>query len=384
MSRAAMEKVGVEEGSAEWVDMVCLLSVLVALLQFAAGALGLGSRMASFLPETAVAGFSSAAAIIIGSTQLPALLGLPKCVSSAGQSCDCLATSWYALTSLHRARLPSVVCGALSFAALAAFKSLQRHGDDKGASAQAHERGAASVVASLAPKLGALFVVVASTCVFYATSDEGEGEGEGPLGAVDLVGFIPTGLPAPRWLPTAPRSAAMLASLAMSAVPMALVGFAEASAIAKTSARLRGGEAEVRTLSDNREVLALAFCNAFTSVVGGFPVSGSFSRTAINAASGARSAVSTAVAALAVVVVLLCCTSHLAYLPKPAVSAIVLSAVARLVDVSEFRRLLRLSQGPARDLGVWVFAAVFVASLVFGVETGLFCGVLAHYAAGLL
>jgi len=108
-------------------------------------------------------------------------------------------------------------------------------------------------------------------------------------------------------------------------------------------------------------------------------VTGSFSRTAINAESGARSALSTAVAALAVVAVLLFCTEALALLPKAAVSSIVLFAVVRLIDYKEFQKYLsEYRENPQENLDIVVSTSVFASSLLLGVEVGLFLGVVAN------
>ncbi|GBG32865.1 Sulfate transporter [Hondaea fermentalgiana] len=389
MSRFAMEKLNYTESSAEWVNMVCFLSVLVAAIQFLIGSQGWGSRISALLPAPAIAGFSSAAALIIGSTQLAALFGIDKCKLDNGQSCDFLSSILYTMSNAHRMNKATFACGILSFATLYAFRALEPtrkvpahpHSHlptSTGANTNASSRNAkqVSLFRSLVPKLGALFVVVASTSLMLLV--EGDAfEGAQALGGIKQVGFIPSGLPSPRWIPALPQSLEVFVSLAVSSVPIALVGFAEASAIAKSSTKLRNED--VSAISDDYEVLALAFCNAFTAWVGGYPVTGSFSRTAINAESGARSALSTAIAALAVVVVLLFCTQFLAHLPKAAVSAIVLSAVIKLVDYHEFVTLLRSYRANSSDRRVWVFSVVFMASLVLGVEQGLFAGVLVHF-----
>lgn len=114
------------------------------------------------------------------------------------------------------------------------------------------------------------------------------------------------------------------------------------------------------------------------SKVGGYPVTGSFSRTAINAESGARSPLSTAVAAAAVVVVLLLFTSFLESLPKAAVSAIVLSCIVRLIDIREFWRLVE-EWKRENNPDIFVFCTVVLASLLKGVENGLLMGVIVHF-----
>lgn len=371
MSRFAMEKLHYHEGSKEWIDMVCFLSVLVAAIQFAIGAGGFGSRISSLLPAPAIAGFSSAAALIIGSTQLSALFGLSKCQTSDGQSCDFIRSIFHTVTNLPEMDMATFICGVLSFATLMAFRALEPSREAKATAISLGQRP--SMARSLLPKLGALSVVLFSTSILYLFSDDSSSS----ISQIKQVGYIPSGLPSPRWFPAFPASLDIFVSLLWSSIPIALVGFAEASAIAKSSTKLRNEN--VDAISDDYEVLALAFCNAFTAWVGGYPVTGSFSRTAINAESGARSALSTAIAAVAVVFVLLFCTGFLAKLPKAAVSAIVLSAVVKLIDYKEFLELLHAYQTNRRDRRVWVFSVVFVTALVLGVEKGLLAGVAVHF-----
>jgi SulP family sulfate permease len=239
------------------------------------------------------------------------------------------------------------------------------------------QESSAHLMKSIFPKLGALCVVAMS--ISWAYFLNGASLNPPQVEGLATVGFIPNGLPSPRWVPAMPRTLGVGVSLLMSAVPIALVGFAESTAIAKSSTKLGGGDPKL--VREDDELLALAACNAFTQWVGGYPVTGSFSRTAINAESGARSAISTAVAALAVVIVLLFITPVLALLPKAAVSAIVLTAVLRLVDVAELSRLYnsyKSTQSPQATRDLSVFVLVFLTSLIFGVELGLLVGVVVH------
>jgi SulP family sulfate permease len=369
MARDAMQGAELAEGSPEYVDAVCFLSVLVALTQGAIWAAGLAHSLSRLLPESAIAGFSSAAAIIIGATQLSDLLGTPKCRAPGGHACGLLGTLWGAALGLPGADPATVLVAGGSLALLWAVKHVP--------AAWAAGRGAGAGVASLLPKLGSLLVVLGGVLVVLAVGRGEENEKDeqgrqGGLRGVAIVGDIPSGLPSPRWL-SAPEDSALRMQLARAALPMALVGFAEATAIAKASHARFGGE----PVSEDDELLALAACNAFTAWVGGYPVTGSFSRTAINAESGARSPLSTAIAALTVLVVLLLLTPMLRLLPKAAVAAIVLSAVARLVDPHEFTTLLQEYRADRRRDDVWLFAAVFIVSVIAGPETGLMTGIVA-------
>jgi len=102
-----------------------------------------------------------------------------------------------------------------------------------------------------------------------------------------------------------------------------------------------------------------------------YPVSGSFSRTAISFATGARTGISSAVTSLSVVVALLFLTPYLTYIPKAALAAMVISAVLMLFHPREVFRLWKMN----RDDGI-VAVTVFVLSLLAKPDEALLLGVL--------
>jgi len=343
MSRFAIERLEgnqVEEFSREWVGLMCVISILVSMFQLTAGYFSMGTHVAKIFPECIVSSFSCAAALIIASTQLSGLLGISKCNSSEGKSCGFVSTVSHTLLQLSAADFTSCLVGVCSIALLLCFKHV-----------------ASYKTGSLVPKLGSLSVVVGSVFMVLTL-------GPDYISTMALVGDIPSGLPSPRWF-MFNISFPQLCQLFVSSAPIALVGYAEAIAIAKTT--------DNDSVNENRELIALGFCNAFTAWVGGYPVTGSFSRTAINAECGARSPLSTAIAAFVVVLVLLFSTSFLALLPKPAVSAIVLVAVFRLINVGEFRKLLLL-WNTHRNPIVFVYLTTFFVCIIVGVEAGLLLG----------
>jgi SulP family sulfate permease len=92
------------------------------------------------------------------------------------------------------------------------------------------------------------------------------------------------------------------------------------------------------SIDPNRELVAIGVCNILCSFFQGYPVTGSFSRTAINSAVGAKSAISSVVAALVVGIALLTLTPFLEFLPKGVLAAIVAVSVVNLIDVKVRRR----------------------------------------------
>lgn len=191
-----------------------------------------------------------------------------------------------------------------------------------------------------------------------------------------VVGHIPAGLPAIFRIPPMPEPLPFTPYIVLSVIQIALVGFTEAYTIARVNAE-KYPRPPPPVLDQDKEMLALAACNAWTGlVVGGYCVTGSFSRTAVNAEGGAVTTWASAVAAVTVACVLMFFTEQLSLLPKPCVSVIVVSAVLGLVDLGEPRRLW----GKHREMVV--YCVVLCTSLGVGVEVGLLVGVVVDVVWG--
>ncbi|RYG55070.1 hypothetical protein EON66_06170 [archaeon] len=106
--------------------------------------------------------------------------------------------------------------------------------------------------------------------------------------------------------------------------------------------------------------------NLFGSFAQSFVIMGSFGRSAVNDAAGARSPLSQIISALVVVLLVLFVTPAVYYLPQAVLAAIVIMAVVKLIDVGGVRRLWRIDK---RDFIVMV--AAFLATLFLGVLYGV-------------
>lgn len=205
----------------------------------------------------------------------------------------------------------------------------------------------------------ALLVVAAGTAVGSAAAFADHG--------IAVVGQIPRSLPAPS-LPSA--SAAEIGELLGPAVAITILGFVESIAIAKVFARRLG-----YTIRANQELVAVGAATVAAGVMGGYPVSGSFSRTAVNARAGARTQLAGVVTAAVVVAATVVAAPLFRSLPKAVLAAVVIAAVAGLVDVGEARRLWRLKRSE-----FWLMLLAFAGTLVLGVELGLGLAVAASLA----
>lgn len=173
-----------------------------------------------------------------------------------------------------------------------------------------------------------------------------------------LIGALPQGLPAPR-LPRMGLSEA--GQLVPAAAAIALVAFTDTSLFSRTLA-VRGGY----TVNPNQELFALGAANLAAGLFQGFPVSSSSSRTPVAVASGARSQLTSLIAAGIVVVVLVVAPGILASLPQTALAAVVIAAATSLFDLRGLGRLWRADR-PEFVLSMAACAGVLALGVVPGV-----------------
>ena len=314
-----------------YLELTFLLAAMVGVVQLALGALRFGF-VTNLLSHPVLAGFTSAAAVIIGASQLRHLLGVDLPRSSHVH--EIVAGLAAELGAVHGLTL------GIGLASIVLLALLQRW-------------------RTAFP--GALAVVVVTTGVVWLLGLEGRG--------VDVVGDVPGGLPAPI-LPPLGDGAAMVDLLPV-ALTIALVGFMESIAVAKVYASRHGYE-----VGPDRELLALGAANLVGAFFRAFPVAGGFSRTAVNAQAGARTAIAGVVSAGVVAVTLLLLTDLFRLLPNAALAAIILVAVAGLFNWREAQRLWHLDR---RDLVM--MTVTFGATLALGIEPGILVGVLASLTA---
>ena len=175
---------------------------------------------------------------------------------------------------------------------------------------------------------------------------------------INLVGIIPQGLP--------PSSVKVitynkLTRLVPTAIAISLISYLELIAIGKALALKIGYE-----LPPNHELGAVGFANLIGSFTSCIPASGSFSRSAVNYATGARSQLSAFISSIVMMCALLFLTPIFRYLPKFVLASIIIHAVSQLVAVREAYELFHVNKV---DFVLWLFT--FLAVLLLGVEIGI-------------
>lgn len=317
-------------GSDHFIALSIMLAFLVGLFQFLFGLFHLGF-LVNFLSRPVISGFTSGSAIIIGINQLGTLMGvdLPR----SNQVQVLIREIFEVSGDLH---WPSLLMGLLSIVLLLLSKKFFH-----------------KVPAPL------LLVALGIGIVFFLNL-----EGRG----IEVLGPIPAGLPAFSIPPLTLELARELSGLAMT---LALIGFLEAISVAK-SIEAKHNSYQVKA---NQELVALGLSNMVGSLFQSYPATGGFARTAVNDESGAKTPMSSLVAALIIVLTLVFLTPLFYYLPKTVLAAIIIVSAYGLLDFSMPKNLLTFN---VRDLVILNSTLLF--TLFVGIKEGILFGIILSLA----
>ncbi len=335
-------------GAEQYVLMASLLALMVGALLWLAGRMKLGWIM-QFISRGVSAGFISGAAVLIFVSQLKYLTAIPITGNSLVgylSSMQQYAQQWHPLTLL---------IGIIAFVLLVA----NRYG-----SLWLWRSWLSATYAKWAERLFPLILlglaIVLSTALQWSVR------------GVSTIGVIPQGLPS-FTLPYIPEFSEAL-NLLPTAGLMALIAFVSSSSVASTYARVRG-----ETFDANRELTGLGLANIAGGLFQSFAVAGGFSRTAINADSGAQTPLASLVTVGVMIAALVAFGSLLAPLPYAILGATIMASIIGLVDVATFKSAWQRDRLDAAS-----FIAAFLGVLVFGLNTGLVIGLMVSFASLIL
>jgi len=299
-------------------------ALLVSLIAFIAW-LAKAGVLVHFISESVMTGFKCGVALFLASTQLPKLFGFH------GAHGSFWGNTGFFFKHLNETNSMSLLVGGIALALLILGKIFLKH------------------------KPVALFVVVGGIIAASTLSLETRG--------VKLIGAVPQGIPPLKVPALYWRDLNELLPLALACF---LLGAVETAAIGRMFAAKHGGRFDA-----NQENLALAASNLFAGLGGGFPVSGGTSQSLVNEEGGARTPLSTALAAVFILIVVLFFSQLLSALPLPVLAAVVLVAVAELLKLSTLKELW------LNDRSEFVVAmAAFAGVLTFGLLRGVMLGAL--------
>jgi len=297
-------------------------ALLVSLIAFVAW-LAKAGVLVHFISESVMTGFKCGVALFLASTQLPKLFGFHGAHGSFWEN------TGFFFKHLSETNPTSLIVGGMALAVLILGKIFLNH------------------------KPVALFVVIGAIVAASVFSLETRG--------VKLIGAVPQGLP-PLTLPAI--SWHDLNRLLPLALACFLLGAVETAAIGRMFVAKYGGRFDA-----NQENLALAASNLFAGLGGGFPVSGGTSQSLVNEEGGARTPLSTGLAAVFILIVVLFFSHLLSALPQPVLAAVVLVAVAGLLKLSTLKALW-LDDRSEFVVAIAAFAGVLTSGLLRGVMIG--------------
>src|SRR5213593_4142561 len=299
-------------------------ALLVSLIAFVAW-LAKAGVMVHFISESVMTGFKCGVALFLASTQLPKLFGFHSAHGSFW------GNTGHFFKHLNETNSMSLLVGVSALAVLVLGKIFLKH------------------------KPVALIVVIGGIVAASMLPLEMHG--------VKLIGAVPQGIPPLKVPALYWHDLNQLLPLALACF---LLGAVETAAIGRMFAAKRGGRFDA-----NQENLALAASNLFAGLGGGFPVSGGTSQSLVNEEGGAKTPLSTALAAVFVLVVVLFFSRLLSALPQPVLAAVVLVAIAGLLNLSTLNELW------LNDRSEFVVAmAAFAGVLTFGLLLGVMLGAL--------
>ena len=312
-------------GPNEYIALAVFLAFFMGLFQLLLGVLKLGF-LVNFLSKPVISGFTSAAAIIIGMSQVTHLLGI-----NIPRSNKLHELFSFLIELGPQTHLPTVAISIFGVAFLFFFKKYF-------------------------PKLpAALLLVLLAT--FLVVQFNGEALG------VTLVKEVPGGLPSLVLPYATPEQIYALIPLALT---LSLIAFMEAISVAKAI-----DEKEKKNeLNANQELIALGTANIVGALFQAYPTTGGFSRTAVNYDAGAKSGIAALISALVVGLTLLFFTAFFYFLPTAVLGAIIVVAVVKLIDFNYPKYLWKNNR---QEFYILLFT--FAITLFIGIKEGILLGV---------
>ena len=337
-----------------------LLALIVGLFQFLLGVLRLGF-VVNFLSHPVVTGFTSAAAIIIGASQLPKVFGIrvissndsdwvsacqtlsiPERIESgdvgglhticnADQSYETIARLLEA--AFYFTHLPTL---AMALMGMVGILILQR----------------------FFPRMPAILTVaVLSTAASFLI--DYQGMGGTIVNSININGLFSFKIPR--------FDFNVMGTLFVYAITISLIGFMEAISVAKSMAA-----STKQRLDVNQELIGQGLSNVTSSFFQGYPVSGSFSRSAVNLTAGAVTGFSSVVTAAIVGITILWLTPLLYHLPLATLAAIILMSVASLIHFPPLKHAWKVEKHDGLvGLLTFVMTLVFAPNLENGIAFGV-------------
>lgn len=330
-----------EAGSPTYIQAACLLALLVGIISFVLGVLHFGFLI-RLISHPVIKSFIIASAVLIAFSQVKYLLDVPLNADNIGEF---VKSAWEYLPYTN---INTLIFGVISILFLAYLPKIL-------SSTRIKFLGSKAVFIIKALPLVLVFLSIGLVYFFHIDQY-----------GIKTVGEIPSGFPPltmPYW------SWDLVIKLLPGAVMIAMVSFVESISIAQATAFQQRSE-----LNSNQELIALGLANVGAGVTGAFPVTGSLSRTVVNADAGAKTPMSGVISSIFIVIVSLYFTGLFKQLPLAVLAATIIVSIWKLVDFKPFIKTWRYSK--ADGIAMWI---TFFGVLCLDISTGLIIGVVSTF-----
>jgi len=319
-----------EVGSENYLLMAGLLAVMVGLFQIALGIARLGV-LVNFVSDSVIIGFTTGAGVLIGLNQLRHLLRL-----DVPSHASLITTVGSVIEHISEIHATSLILGLIILAVLIIIKRF-------------------------APKWpSALIGMIIATAIVASLQLDKQG--------VFVIGQLPRSLPPLVKLPLFDLS--MIGQLSTGVLAVGAISLVESVAISRSIASHSGQQ-----LDSNQEFIGQGFSNLVTGFFSGFPVSGSFTRTAVNFDAGAKTSIASLISGIFILLSMIILAPLAAYLPRTALASVLLVSAYGLVDRSE---IVRIWQGARGDTAIMIIT--FLATLLLPLQIAVLIGILISFA----
>src|SRR5512137_2609720 len=306
----------------QYAGLVALTAILVGIICVVAWLLKLGF-LVNLISGPVMKGFLVGTGLVIIVSQIPKILGLSGAPSSF------FGKIGFVLQNLPEINIYAL---ALGIGALVLFFVLEHK----------------------FPRLPGTLLVVILSIIFVALTDLAER-------GVEIVGTIPQGLPELGMPVFSPGDVELVLPLA---IGLFILSFVELSTIARTYAKEHEYEVD-----NNQELLALGASSVSVGIAQGFPISGSFSKTAVIERNNAKTQLAGAIAAGVTILVVLFLTGFFYYLAEPVIAALIIVAVFRMVDIAGLSRIGHINKNE-----IYIAVITLAGVLIYGVLAGVLIG----------
>ena len=315
-----------EGGTETYIALAIALALMVGVIQFLLGVFRLGF-LVNFLSHPVISGFTSAAALIIGLSQLKHLLGVPIARSHHVHEIIIQAVEQFGAINWM-----TFAVGIGGILIIMGVKRINK--------------------AIPGPLLAVLFGILAVWGL--GLTERG----------VQIVGTVPEGLPSVVMPQFDMESFQGLLPIALT---ISLVGFMESIAVAKA---IQAKHRNYKVIP-NQELIGLGVANIGGAFFQSYPVTGGFSRTAVNDQAGAKTGMASIISAVLIILTLLFLTPLFYFLPKAILASVIMVAVFGLID---YKEAIHLWKSNRTDFVMLI--VTFLATLSLGIEQGIGVGVI--------